>query len=146
MLYGWVRSWFPPKPDLVALRGAYMPWRFKVLGHAAFSGIVASIKLEPDGDIHILVDVSPGQVTHELLAPGQTQLVVELMDGQSMPATLVIGNIIAGMGTWVYDSWHGWNEIHPVFELYGLDVTPDPRPRFTIWEWLEAIVRAHRGK
>lgn len=110
-----------PMPAL-ALRGVYHPSRLRVLDscrHA--SGRVASVRHEPDGDLHI--DVALDRPYRDLLAPAnQAQqhgdLVVEFMarDGGHLPEPRVAQRI-ALTGAWVDDTQHGWNELHPVWAV-----------------------------
>ncbi len=102
------------------LRGVYHPDRLTVLGTCRwFRGTVTSTRYEEDGDYH--VDVAPAagfgrflDQDNELYQHGS--LVTEIMPGQSLPVPSV-GERVAVLGTWVYDSDHGWNEIHPIWAI-----------------------------
>jgi hypothetical protein len=84
---------------------------------------VARVIHEQDGDYH--VDVAPANGYKRFLdadnySAQYGQLVTEIIPGQSFPAPHV-GERIAVFGTWVYDSDHGWNEIHPIWAITNLD-------------------------
>jgi len=81
---------------------------------------VTSIRDEEDGDVH--VDVAPAlgfgrflDQDNELYQHGS--LVTEIMPGQALPVPSV-GERVAVFGTWVHDSDHGWNEIHPIWAIH----------------------------
>jgi hypothetical protein len=102
------------------LRGVYHPSRLHVLGTCRwYVGTVERINHEQDGDYH--VDIQPAKGYKRFLNYGNYayehgQLVTEIMPGQSFPAPYV-GERLAMFGTWVYDSDHGWNEIHPIWTI-----------------------------
>lgn len=110
-----------PTPAL-ALKGVYRPSRLRVLDFCRHAtGRVASVRHEPDGDLHIDVALDPEY--RDLLAPAnRTQqhgnLVVEFMarDGGHLPEPRV-GQHIALTGAWVDDTQHGWDELHPVWAV-----------------------------
>ncbi len=88
-----------------------------------YIGTVARIIAEQDGDHH--VDVAPAKGFARFLdsdnySEQHGQLVTEIMPGQRFPMPY-IGERIALFGTWVYDSDHGWNEIHPIWAIRYLD-------------------------
>jgi hypothetical protein len=105
-----------------ALDGVYHPSRLRILStcrHAA--GVAASVRHEPDGDLHVDVAVDPPY--RYLLAPANREqqhgdLVVEFMarDGGHLPEPHV-GDRIKLVGAWVDDTQHGWNELHPVWAV-----------------------------
>jgi hypothetical protein len=108
-------------PPARTLSGVYHPSRLRVLDpcrHA--TGRVASVRHEPDGDLHI--DVALDRQYRRLLAPGNSaqhgNLVVELMarDGGHLPGPHVRDRI-ALTGAWVDDTLHSWNELHPVWAV-----------------------------
>jgi hypothetical protein len=121
------------------LRGVYHSSRLQVLGTCAwYSGTVERIISEDDGDYH--VDVAPAHgYPHFLDSDNDSlqhgQLVCEIMPGQKLPLP-IIGERIALFGTWVYDSDHGWNEIHPIWAIEYLDTgrtvraLPPKTPRY----------------
>jgi len=98
----------------------YHPSRLHVLGACRwYSGVVTSVRHEEDGDYH--VDVAPGPGEARFLdADNYTQqhgsLVTELMPGQHF-AIPSVGDRIRELGTWVDDTDHGWNEIHPIWAI-----------------------------
>jgi hypothetical protein len=109
----------PPAGRVLA--GVYHPSRLRVLDrcrHAA--GRVASVKHEPDGDLHIDLALDPQD--RRLLAPGNAAqhgyLVVEFMarDGGHLPAPHTRDRIVL-TGAWVDDTLHSWNELHPVWAV-----------------------------
>jgi hypothetical protein len=121
-----------------ALLGVYHPDRLVVLGSCRwYSGIVTDVRREPDGDYH--VDVAPDRGDARYLNGGNARqqsgsLVTEIMPGQhfSLPS---VGDHVAVFGTWVYDSDHGWDEIHPIWAIqYGsggvVRSLPPATPRF----------------
>jgi hypothetical protein len=84
---------------------------------------VSTVRHEPDGDYHI--DVRPALGFRRLLNEGNLRfqdgaLVTEIMPGQGLPIPSV-GERIEAFGTWVYDTAHGWNEIHPIWAIDYLD-------------------------
>ena len=113
----------PPCPN-DALRGVYHPYRLTVLKPCrTVRGIVSSVRHELDGDYH--VDVVPDHRFRRLLTGGNFTaqngaLVTEIMPGQRLPIPGE-GERVAVFGTWVYDTAHGWNEIHPIWAIAYLD-------------------------
>lgn len=105
------------------VRGVYHPDRLRVIASCAwYVGTVARIIHEQDGDYH--VDVAPANGYKRFLdadnySAQQGDLVTEIMPGQRFPAPY-IGERIALFGTWVHDSDHGWNEIHPIWAISNL--------------------------
>jgi len=106
------------------LLGVYHPSRLDVLGECRwFRGTVTLVRLEEDGDYH--VDVRPLRGGRRFLTTGNFTvqdgaLVTEIMPGQRLPVPSV-GERVAVFGTWVYDTQHGWNEIHPIWAIRYLD-------------------------
>ena len=47
-------------------------------------------------------------------------LLIEVMPGQRLRIPAV-GERVSAFGTWVYDTDHGWNEIHPMWAIKYLD-------------------------
>jgi hypothetical protein len=104
-----------------------------------YVGTVTSIRHEDDGDFH--VDVRPatrGYARYLDRANYREQhgaLVTEIMPGQRLPVPH-LGEHVAVFGTWVYDSLHGWNEIHPIWAIRYLHRhrtvrrLPPRRPRY----------------
>jgi hypothetical protein len=113
------------------------------------TGTVESVRSEPDGDVHLLLQLLPGRAN--LLNSGNYadthgDLVVEIIcvgvvsqaDAETAcagHANLVtvpsVGERIRISGTYVLDADHGWMEIHPVSQLTVLSVpaaAPAPAP------------------
>jgi hypothetical protein len=129
-----VLSWIHPTPVPTTcpadpLVGVYSPSRLHVLGVCqTYSGTVSSVQHEVDGDYH--VDVTPDPGYEHFLNQGNYDnqggaLVTEIMPSQdaTMPIP-TIGEHVTLLGTWVYDTNHGWNEIHPVFSINGTVALP----------------------
>jgi hypothetical protein len=105
------------------LRGVYHSYRLHVLGTCRWiRGVVSSVRHEVDGDYH--VDIAPDAGYAGLLDPDNYSqqhgsLVTEIMPGQNLSVPFV-GEHVGVLGTWVYDTDHGWNEIHPIWAIsYG---------------------------
>jgi hypothetical protein len=116
----------PFEPDLGcpnhALLGVYQPERFHVVARCQwFVGIVAgSIRLR-DGDVQIFaVPTRPYQrflnATNRSVLGGR--MIVEIIQGQAMMLFIPgAGDRISAFGTVVRDVAHGWNAMHPVWEI-----------------------------
>ena len=106
------------------LLGVYHPYRLDVLDDCRwYRGTVTSVRAEEDGDYH--VDVAPdsgfrGFLTSNNFTVQHGALVTEIMPGQHLPVPSV-GERVAMFGTWVYDTSHGWNEIHPIWAIRYFD-------------------------
>ena len=101
--------------------------------HAA--GVVLAVVPEPDGDVHIWINVDEAYqrlLNGENHFQGRPALLAEITpdcetdpkDSQAAAhcprSKLTIprpGERIAIDGPWVFDTNHGWNEIHPVDTL-----------------------------
>jgi len=98
----------------------YHPSRLTILGTCRwFKGTVTSTRHEEDGDYH--VDVAPAKGFGAFLDSDNHlyqhgSLVTEIMPGQALPVPAV-GERVAVFGTWVLDTNHGWNEIHPIWGI-----------------------------
>lgn len=121
-----------PCPADDPLAGVYHPTRLRVLGTCVtYSGTVRDFRPESDGDYHVYV--VPGRGMERFLDDKSRQygdLVVELLPGQRLPLPRP-GQRVTFIGTWDYDTQHGWNEIHPVWaeRIAGrLRVAPPPVP------------------
>ena len=82
-----------------------------------YQGVVAFVKRHDDGDFH--VDIRPDQGFQRFLSPKvevPDTLVTEIIPAHSLPIPRV-GDHVRITGTWVYDTIHGWNEIHPVWTI-----------------------------
>jgi PASTA domain len=105
------------------LRGVYHPYRLSVLKACQwFAGAVVAVRPEDDGDYH--VDIRPNKGYGEFLDSGDVNrqhggLLIEIMPGQKMPIPSV-GDHVSVFGTWVYDTDHGWNELHPLWAMKDL--------------------------
>lgn len=106
------------------LMGVYHPYRLRVLARCRwFVGTVVAVRPEDDGDHHIDVAPAPGYggfLNQGDRASQHGGLLLEIMPGQRLPIPFV-GERIAALGTWVYDTHHGWNELHPVWAIRYLD-------------------------
>ena len=105
------------------LLGVYHPSRLDVLDTCQwYVGTVVAIRPEEDGDHHI--DIVPAPGYGHFLNSGDREhqqggLLIEIMKGQDLPLPFV-GERVAVFGTWVLDTQHGWNEIHPVWAIHYL--------------------------
>lgn len=103
------------------LNGVYHPERLSVLDPCrTVTGRVDLVRdQEEDGDLHFDVAVNDkGLLDPSNYSQQDGLLVVELMprDHGHLPAPTV-GNQVELRGAWVDDTEHGWNEVHPVFEI-----------------------------
>ena len=105
-----------PCPAGNPLRGVYHPWRLQVLGTCVvYAGIVRGAKLEEDGDHHLYVVPDPADRRYlDARSRSYGDLVVEIMPGQQLPIPPAGANVTF-VGTWVFDTEHDWNKIHPVW-------------------------------
>jgi hypothetical protein len=128
-----VRFSCPGDPKL----GVYSPERLKVLAACRWvRGTVMEVERKDDGDLHLLVRPAPGFFRFlNVTNVNNGGLVVEIMLGQRL-ARPAVGERLAIMGTWVYDTHNDWNEIHPVWGFRYLDRgtaafdLPSKRPRY----------------
>jgi hypothetical protein len=118
-----------PLPGTVAcpanpLLGVYHSWRLHVLKSCQwFVGTVVATRSEEDGDHHIDIAPDPGYGGFLNTSDRTRQhggLLIEVMPGQSIPLPSV-GAHISVFGTWVYDTDHGWNELHPIWAMRMLE-------------------------
>lgn len=132
----------PSEPELSCPRrpllGVYSPQRLRVLRACQwFVGFVARIVRLPDNDVRC--DLVPARGYERLLNAANIsaqhgQFVAVMIYGQPMQFIRPsIGERIAVFGTWVRDVEHGWNEMHPVWEVQYPDsgttiyaIPPDP--------------------
>ena len=126
-------------------RAIYHPYRLHVVDACkTVTGTVASVRSEPDGDVHLLLALPPGRAN--LLNSGNNadthgDLVAEIIcvgtvsqaDAESACASHVnqvqvplVGERVRISGTYVLDADHGWMEIHPVSSLTVLAAPPSP--------------------
>jgi hypothetical protein len=132
----------PFRPDLSCPRrpllGVYSPQRLHVLQPCQrFVGFLARIVQLPDYDVRFDLVPAPGYyrfLNAANLSAQHGQFVAVMIYGQPMqffrPS---IGQRVAVFGTWVRDVEHGWNEMHPVWEVRYPDsgtliyaIPPDP--------------------
>ncbi|HYT30716.1 MAG TPA: hypothetical protein VEN82_08045 [Actinomycetota bacterium] len=105
-----------PCPSSDPLRGVYHPWRLHVLETCAtYSGTVRGTRDEQDGDHHLYVVPDSGDERFlDAKSRSYGDLIVEIMPGQTLPVPAA-GAHVTFVGTWAFDTEHGWNEIHPVW-------------------------------
>ncbi len=117
----------------------YNPSRLQVLNQCiTATGTVDEIRNEADGDLHILLNLDAGQAS--LLNQGNISdqngdLVLEAVCvGSVSQADAVeacinytnavsipnVGDHVSVTGSFVFDAYHGWNEIHPVSNISKL--------------------------
>lgn len=104
------------------LEGVYAPGRLEVLAPCVTtSGVVHDLTDETDGDItfNLKLLVEDEHLLHE----GNYQhkngmLHIEIIPGdqERLPAPAE-GDEVRVTGAWVFDTVHGWNEIHPVWDI-----------------------------
>jgi hypothetical protein len=109
----------------------YRPERFLVISKcASFTGIVESIRPEPDGDLHIRLRLDPGQPNplnagnikrqHSCLVvepicqktPTQRDSISACKGFQTTVYHENVGQHVRVRGVLALDKPHGWNEIH----------------------------------
>jgi hypothetical protein len=122
-----------------ALIGVYHPARLHVLKTCRwYWGTVSRVRHEEDGDYHVNVTPDPGfqdYLDDRNRSDQYGALVTEIMPGQRL-APPEVGVHVAVFGTWVLDTEHGWNEIHPVWAIVDLGrgtltaATPPASPLF----------------
>lgn len=126
-------------------RAIYHPSRLHVIAACkTVTGIVESVRSEPDGDVHLLVHLpasrsgllndgnfsdTHGDLVAEIICVGT----VSQADAESACAGHVnqvavpsAGERIRISGTYVLDADHGWMEIHPVSSLSVLSTAAPP--------------------
>jgi hypothetical protein len=122
-----------PCPAGAPEAGVYQPDRLRVMEACAHAeGWVLAVVPEPDGDYHVWIQVDSAYLrllNSEDHFQGRPALLAEITpdcEGQpsdskaaaQCPRSMLKiphpGDHIAINGPWVFDSNHGWNEIHPV--------------------------------
>jgi len=117
----------------------YNPSRLKILNQCLqVTGTIEVIRLEKDGDDHILLKLDPGQenlLNEKNISQQQSDLVLEPVclhtvtqedaisscNGfHSNVALPRIGTHVKVIGSYVLITAHGWNEIHPVSTINNL--------------------------
>jgi excalibur calcium-binding domain-containing protein len=105
-----------------ALDGVYHPERLRVIDPCrAASGRVTVLREEEDGDLHFDVELDRpyrGMLAAANLSQQHGDLVVEFMprDRGHLPVPKV-GDRVRLVGAFVDDTDHGWNELHPVWQV-----------------------------
>jgi len=117
----------------------YNPGRLTILNQCLqVTGTIAVIRLEKDGDDHILLKLDPGQenlLNEKNISQQQSDLVLEPVclhtvtqeDAKSscngFHSNVIVprvGTHVTVIGSYVLDTAHGWNEIHPVSTISNL--------------------------
>ena len=117
----------------------YNPSRLKILNQCLqVTGTIEVIRLEKDGDDHILLKLDPGQenlLNEKNIAQQQSDLVLEpvclhtvtqadaISSCNGFHSNVIIpriGTHVKVIGSYVLDTAHGWNEIHPVSTINNL--------------------------
>lgn len=122
--------------DAALWQHVYHKYRLRVIEECkTVTGVVISVRQEKDGDYHIRLRLDPGQeyllnamnmekqhgcfVIEIICANKVTQqdaiyACTDYVNQVTIPAR---GQHIQVTGSYVYDSQHGWNEIHPVTSI-----------------------------
>jgi hypothetical protein len=125
----------------------YSPDRLELLADCVtVTGTVAVIRTEKDGDLHLLLQLDPGEgkylnaknVSSEMgdlvlepvcvHTPTQTDAIPVCAGYQNPLPIPALGSHISVTGPWVLDLDHGWQEIHPVFAFNGVGAPATPTP------------------
>ena len=125
-------------PSGTPLRGVYHSYRLEVLGQCRrFAGTVIAVRSESDGDHHVIIRPDHGFAS--MLDGGNYSqqhggIVAEIMPGQTLLPPYV-GEHVAVVGTWAYDTNHAWNEIHPIWAMdYGQGMVKSLPPVTPVYE------------
>ena len=133
------------------LANVYHPSRLTIVRPCAtVIGVVAGVRAEPDGDVHVNLDLDPafaGLVNDRNVSGEHGALVVEIVPADEpgctpgqppRPATGTydygrctgadeptpnVGDHISVTGPYVLDTAHGWMEIHPAWAIGGITAT-----------------------
>jgi hypothetical protein len=123
----------------------YSPNRLKLLSACVtVTGVIDAIRIEKDGDLHILLRLDPGQAKYinvknaaengDLVlepvcvrAPTQSDAVAACAGFRNRLRMPAVGAHVFATGAWVLDQDHGWLEIHPLF-AFGAARAPAPSP------------------
>jgi hypothetical protein len=122
----------------------YHDYRLKVIEQCkTVTGIVESKKREKDGDWHIRLTLDAGQenlLNEKNISEQKGCLVIEVICACEVTQSDAIGSCegflnnvrvpeggehISVTGSYVFDSQHGWNEIHPITEIVVLGTTTE---------------------
>ncbi len=117
----------------------YNPSRLTILNQCLrVTGTIEVIRLEKDGDDHILLKLDPGQenlLNEKNISQQQSDLVLEPVCLHTVTQTDAkascngfqsnvviphVGTHVKVIGSYVLDTAHGWNEIHPVSTINNL--------------------------
>jgi hypothetical protein len=103
------------------LAGVYHPTRLQIIDPCFTTGVtVKGFRHETDGDLHIYtVPDNPAALPGGSFKPGAGgYYIVEYMtrDGGHLPPP-IIGEHMVVTGSYNLDADHGWNELHPVFNV-----------------------------
>jgi hypothetical protein len=124
----------------------YRPQRLRLLAgcrELSLSGVIKAERAEADGDYHLLLKVDPGQrdpngggfINTENVRQQGGALVLEpvcehaVTQSSALAACQGYRNLlkipatsshVIASGYWVYDSGHGWQEVHPLTGLQKL--------------------------
>src|SRR3954471_7717122 len=108
----------PPSPYARGgppLAGVYHPQRLEVKKRCAVAtGVVTRVKLEPfDGDVHVALRTGDGELVVEVIPQDRATVPV--------PET---GSRVTVVGPKVWDTSHGWAEIHPAWWISSGRIVP----------------------
>ena len=125
----------------------YNPDRLQLLAACVtVTGTVAVIRSESDGDLHVLLQLDPGEekylnaknisgelgdlVLEPVCVRSPTQAdAIPACAGYSNPLAIpAVGSHVSVTGAWVLDLDHGWQELHPVFAFNGVGAPPTAAP------------------
>ncbi len=99
----------------------YHPARLKILDPThplrTVTALVKAVAGESDGDYHIELELNPADLS--LLNSGNQNrvdgwLIAEIMPSDTSLPVPKVGDSVTITGVWVFDSNHGWNELHPL--------------------------------
>jgi len=127
----------PPSPHCRGgppLAGVYHPQRLDVKKRCAVAtGVVTKVKFEAfDGDVHIGLRTDDGELVVEVIP--QDRAVVAIPD---------TGARVTVVGPKVWDSQHGWPEIHPAWWISAGRVVPASTQEVAR---VEALLRDTQGQ
>jgi hypothetical protein len=108
----------PPSPYCRAgapLAGVYHPQRLEVKKRCAVAtGVVTKVKFEQfDGDVHVTLRTGDGDLVVEVIPQDRAAVPV--------PET---GSRVTVVGPKVWDTSHGWPEIHPAWWISSGHIVP----------------------
>jgi len=108
----------PPSPYCrsgAPLAGVYHPQRLEVKARCAVAtGVVTKVKFEEfDGDVHVALRTADGDLVVEVIPQDRAAVPV--------PET---GSRVTVVGPKVWDTTHGWAEIHPAWWISSGRIVP----------------------